>query len=135
VSDKLIEIIDNCGSTDVYYGISGKGEKRMPLVDHGYIVKSYPNQNIDLSDFQKGRNIYIACQRIFDYLGIGAWMTANAISESGKLYLLKKRASELNMSPFEYLYSINIREVEKQFGFTMSHSVYFQKYKEYFKNA
>lgn len=131
VSTKLISIINDCQLEDTYYSISGKGLKTMPLIDHGYIVKSYPNQNMDLSDFQKGRNIYIACQRIFDYLGVGQWMSPNAIAESGKLHMLKERAKEINVTPMQYLYSEHIKEVEAQFGCSITRSVYGKKYVEY----
>ena len=131
ISTKLQDIINECITEDTYYSITGKGTKTMPLVDHCYIVKSYPNQDILLSDFQKGRNIYISCQRVFDYLGIGEWMSPNAISESGKLYMIKKRAEELNITPKEYLYSEHIKEVEYQFGCIITRSVYMKKYDEY----
>jgi hypothetical protein len=131
VSDKLIDIINDCILEDTYYSISGKGVKKMPLINHGYIVKSYPNQNMDLSDFQKGRNIYIACQRIFDYLGVGQWMNPNALSESGKLYMLKEKAKEKEITPMQYLYSEHINEVVQQFGCSITRSVYDKKYKEY----
>ena len=131
VSDKLIDIIYNCQMEDTYYSISGKGVKKMPLVDHGFVVKSYPNQNMDLSDFQKGRNIYIACQRIFDYLGVGQWMSPNAIAESGKLHMIKERAKELNITPMQYIYSENIKEIEVQYGCSITRSVYGKKYMEY----
>ena len=131
ISDKLVGVIENCKTEDVYYSISGKGVKTMPLVDYGYIIKSYPNQNMDLSDFQKGRNIYIACQRMFDYLGIKQWMSPNDIVESGKLYMIKERAKELNITPMQYVYSDYVKEVEKQFGCSIVRSVYAKKYGEY----
>lgn len=131
VSSKLINIMCDCKEEDTYYSISGKGVKTMPLIDYGFVVKSYPNQNINLSDFQKGRNIYIACQRIFSYLGNGNYMSPNSIAESGKLHMLKERAKELNMSPVQYLYSNYIKEIEDQFGCTIVRSVYDKKYGEY----
>lgn len=131
ISDKLIDIIYNCQFEDTYYSITGKGVKKMPLIDYGFIVKSYPNQNIDLSDFQKGRNIYIACQRIFDYLGIGQWMSPNSVAESGKLYMIKERAKVLDITPIKYLYSDYIKEVENQYGCSIIRSVYKNKYSEH----
>lgn len=131
ISNKLKDIILNCKVENTYYSTSGRGIKIMPLVDYGYIIKSYPNQNMDLSDFQKGRNIYIACQRMFDYLGIKQWMSPNDISESGKLYMIKERARELNMTPIQYIYSNHIQEVENQFGCSVVRSVYVKKYGEY----
>lgn len=131
VSDKLVSVIKDCCNEDTYYSISGRGTKTMPLVDYGYIVKSYPNQNINLSDFQKGRNIYIACQRIFDYLGVGQWMSPNAIVESGKLYMLKEKAKEKNITPIECIYNECIKDVEMQYGCSIIKSVYAKKYSEY----
>lgn len=131
ISDKLINIIRDCQLEDTYYSISGKGTKVMPLVDYGYIVKSYPNQNMDLSDFQKGRNIYIACQRIFDYLGIGQYMSPNSIAESGKLHMIKKGSEELGITDTQYVYSNKIYDVEKQFACSIVRSVYVKKYSEH----
>lgn len=131
ISNKLIEIIYDCKEEEKYYSISGKGSKIMPLVDYGFIIKSYPNQNINLSDFQKGRNIYMACQRIFDYLGIQDYMSPNSIAESGKLHMIKERAKELRITPVQYLYSDYIKEVEEQFGCIITRSVYAKKYEEY----
>lgn len=131
ISPELYYIIKNCIEENVYHSISGKGVKEMPLIDYGYIVKSYPNQNISISDFQKGRNIYISCQRIFSYLGVGEWMSPNAIAESGKMYMIKQKAKENNMTPIEYIYSDDIKEVEVQYNFNISRSVYVKKYHEY----
>lgn len=131
ISDRLKDIIENCIKEDTYYSISGKGVKIMPLVYHGYIVKSYPNQNMELSDFQKGRNIYMSCQRMFSFLGVGQWMTPNCVSESGKLHMIKKRAKEIGIEPCKYVYSDYIKEVEMQFGCTIIKSVYIKKYNEY----
>ena len=131
ISDKLKDIIDECIETEEYISISGKQSRIVPLVDYGYIVKSYPNQNISLGDHQKGRNIYVACQRMFSYLGVGQWMSPNAVSESGKLYMIKESAKNLNMTPVEYIYSKCINEVEPQFNFVMIPSTYIKKYKEY----
>lgn len=131
VSTRLIDIINDCNSEDTYYSISGKGTKVMPLVNYGYIVKSYPNQNMGLSEFQKGRNIYIACQRIFDYLGVGRWMSPNSVAEAGKLYMIKERAKELKITSMQYLYSDYLHEVETQFGCSIVRSVYGKKYNEY----
>lgn len=131
ISDKLINIIKDCQLEDTYYSISGKGTKTMPLIDHGFIVKSYPNQNMDLSDFQKGRNIYIACQRIFDYLGVGQWMSPNAIAESGKLHMIKKKAEELGITGTQYVYSNHIYDLEVQFGCNIVRSIYVKKYSEH----
>lgn len=131
VSNKLINIMHNCKAENTYYSISGLGVKVMPLVDYGFVVKSYPNQNMNLSDFQKGRNIYIACQRVFDYLGAGSYMSPNSIVESGKLFMLKQRATELKMTPMQYLYSNYINEIESQFGCVITRSVYDKKYYEY----
>lgn len=131
ISDKLINIINNCITEDKYYSITGNNKKTMPLVDYGYIVKSYPNQNIELSDFQKGRNIYIASQRIFDYIGVRQWMSPNSVAESGKLHMIKERSKELNMTPIQFIYSDYIKEVEVQYNCSITTSVYKTKYEEY----
>ena len=132
ISNKLISIIDDCIETENYYSISGKNEKVVKLVDYGRILKVYPNQDNNVDQHQKGRNIYIACRRIFQYFDIGKYMNPNAIVESGKLHMIKERAKELSIRPVDYVYNSDyIREVENQFGCTIIKSTYIKKYEEY----
>lgn len=131
ITERLVNIIDDCETETKYYSITGENKKVVDLVDYGYIIKSYPNQNMGLGDYQKGRNIYISCQRTFKYLGVGEWMSPNAVVESGKLHMIRERSKELNMSMMNYIYSDHIKEVEMQFGCTISRSVYVKKYAEY----
>lgn len=133
ISNELVTIIRNCIEEETYYSITGKGEKKVALEYHGYIIKSYPNQNINMGDYQKGRNIYASCQRAFQYLGVEEWMTPNAVVESGKLYMIKEMAKKMNMSTMDFFYSKGIKEVEKQFGCMIVRSVYMKKYAEYLK--
>ena len=131
ISDELIEVVEDCINQQEYFSISETYKKVTILNDYGYILKSYPNQKRDSSSYQKGRNVYQACQRIFKYLDIGDWMSANAIAESGKLSMIKEKAAELNMTPVDYIFSDNLKEVEKQFDSNIVRSIYVEKYKEY----
>lgn len=130
ISDILLSTIEDCIEEDKYYSITGKGEKIVPLVDNGNIIKNYPNTSLSCSDFQKGRNIYIKFCRVFDYLGL-PWMNPNALVESGKLNMIKRRAEELAMTPMDYLYSPYIKEVEHQYSCKITRSIYAKKYSEY----
>lgn len=132
ISNRLRQIAENSYYETTYYSISGKGIKTMTLVNNGdKIVKDYPNAKIDVSEFQAGRKIYNSITRSLDYVGAIDWCSANSLSESGKLHMIKERAKELNITPMEYLYSDKIQEVEKQFGCNIVKSVYSIKYKEY----
>ena len=58
-------------------------------------------------------------------------MSPNDLSESGKLYMLKEKAKENNITPMQYLYSDDVKDVESQYGCKMVRSVYAKKYGEY----
>lgn len=131
ISQELKDIINNCITEDVYYSMTGNGSLKMPLVDHGYIIKSYPNQNINSGDHQKGRNIYILCQRIFNYLGVEKWMSSSALSTSGQIHMIKEQSKKYNMNPWQYILSDNISEVENQFGVIFKKSLFLQKFGNY----
>ena len=132
ISDTLRNIAENSYVEQTYYSISGKGIKKMPLIQNGNrIVKDYPNARMDVSEFQFGRKIYNSVTRSLDYVGVLDWCTANSLSESGKIHMIKERAKQLNQTPMEYLYSDKIQEVEKQFGCNIVKSVFSIKYKEY----
>jgi hypothetical protein len=132
ISDELKNIALESYGEDTYYSISGKGMKKMPLiVVNNQIVRSYPNVKNDVSDFQKGRVIYSSCVRSLKYLGVEKWMSANSIVEAGKLDMIKRRSTELNMSMRDYIYSDYISEVEHQYGCKIVRSIYVKKYSDY----
>ncbi|WP_346961360.1 hypothetical protein [Clostridium sp.] len=131
LSSKLLNIIDDCMNENTYYSITGEGIKTMPLIFNGYIVKDYPNVKADVSEFQIGRKIYNSITRSLNYVGMLKYMSANSIFESGKLYMINKRAKELNMSAEEYIYSDYINEVEKKYNCKIVKSTFCLKYKEY----
>ena len=64
ISNKLKHIIEECVEEAVYYSATGDRKKTMPLIDRGYIIKDYPNTKDDVSEFQRGRQIYNSTQRI-----------------------------------------------------------------------
>ena len=131
ISDKLVSVIQDCLSENIYYSVSGKNKKTMPLIDNGYIVKSYPNIKNEVDDFQNGRRIYNSITRILKYFDTHEYMSANSISESGKLHMIKRKSQELGMTCEEYISSGNISEVEKQYDCVITKSIYMMKYKSY----
>ena len=131
ISSKMLDIINDCENETMYYGISGSAKRKFPLIDNGYIVKSFPNHKEEPSDYQKGRNVYISCQRMFKYLGVSENMNPNAIVESGKIHMIKEMSKKLNITPEEFIYSKDIKEVEEQFDCIIKPSVFYKKYKDY----
>ena len=132
ISDKLVNIIEDCISETKYYSMTGKEKKVMPLTDNGYIIKDYPNAKEDISDYQRGRQIYNRIRRILKYFDAHLIMTASSIAESGKIDMIKKRASELNITCKDYILSVNIKEVEKKYGCEISsRTAYYKRYKDY----
>lgn len=132
ISDALKNIAYNSYSEHTYYSISGKGVKKMPLIENeDRIVKDYPNARNDVSEFQLGRKIYNSITRSLDYVGVLEWCSANSLSESGKLHMIKENARELGITPMQYLYSDKLHNVEEQFGCRIVKSVFSIKYKEY----
>lgn len=129
ISDKMIAVINDCMEEEKYFSITGKEKKSVLLEDNGYIVKNYPNQKSN-SAFQRGRNVYMACKRAFEYLGV-PWLNANAFMESGKICMVKKRSEELGVSPKEYIYSDHKLELENQYDFKLVPSTFYRKYKDY----
>lgn len=131
ISTKLRTIAEECQKENVYYCIGGKGEKKLKLEDDGYIVRSYPNMKNPSEEFYRGKSIYNLTGRIFRFLGIDSWMNAIAVVDSGKLSMIKERAQELGMTPYDYIYSDHIKEVENQFDCEIRRKGYVDKYKEY----
>lgn len=132
LSDKLVGIIDDCISETKYYSISGKEKKVMPLIDNGYIIKDYPNTKEDVSDYQRGRQVYNGIKRILQYFDMFPIMSASSIVESGKIDMIKRRSFELNMTCKDYIYSVNIKEVESKYDCgVIIKKTYYKKYEDY----
>lgn len=136
VSDRLISYIHSSEYETKYYpcSIKNKGAgKIFDLVDYGYVIKFYPNVNKETTDYQKGRNIYTAIKRCFQYIGAFEKMTPNALCESGKIHMIKERSKELGMTVKDYIYSDYIKEVEEQFNCKVLRSSFMLKYKDHLK--
>ena len=131
ISDKLKCIIEDCIEEKKYYCNTGKAEKTMPLIDRGYIIKDYPNTKDEVSEYQRGRQIYNGIQRLFVYIGIYPGVSANQIYESGKLNMIITRAAELGINCTDYIYSSKIKEVEEKYNCTIVKKSYIIKYKNY----
>lgn len=115
----------------MYYSISEKQEKVMPLIDNGYVIKSYPNTKEGTSDFIKGRIIYNSITRSLNYVGAIGIMSANSIYELGKLYMIKREFKKHNMTMKDYIYSDLIKNVEYQYNCSIPKSTFCIKYKDY----
>ena len=130
-SDKLLEYINESIQEDTYYSSSGGQAKTMPLVDKGYVIKSYPNTKEGTSAFAKGRIIYNSIARSLNYVGVLDYMSANSIFESGKIDMIKNRSVELGITPKDYIYSNHINEVEYKYNCKIVKSVFWIKYEDY----
>lgn len=131
ISDKLVNIIRDCISEKIYYSTTGKEKKTMPLIDRGYIIKDYPNTKDDVSEFQRGRQIYNSIQRIMQFEEVYPTISANQIFESGKLHMIKERSKELGINCIDYIRSEKISEVEEKYNCTIIKKSYIIKYKDY----
>lgn len=131
VSNKLLKYIKESIKETIYYSSSGGQTKVMPLVDKGYVIKSYPNTKEGTSNFAKGRIIYNSISRSLNYVGVLDYMSANSIFESGKIDMIKHRSAELCISAKDYIYSDYIREVEEKYNCKIVKSVFWIKYEDY----
>ena len=131
VSNKLLKYIKESIKETIYYSSSGGQQKVMPLVDKGYVIKSYPNTKEGTSAFAKGRIIYNSISRSLNYVGVLDFMSANSIFESGKIDMIKRRSKELGISAKNYVYSSHIKEVEKKYNCKIVRSVFWIKYEDY----
>ena len=131
VSNELIKYINDSIEENTYYSSSGNQEKTMPLIYKGYVIKDYPNTKEGTSAFAKGRIIYNSIARSLKFVGALNYMSANSIYESGKIWMIKKRAADLGISTKDYVYSDHIREVEYHFGCRIVRSVFWLKYEDH----
>lgn len=131
ISDRLLNYIRESIKENIYYSVSGSLVKTMSLIDRGYVIKDYPNTRKDTSDFIRGRVIYNSIARSLKYVGVIKFISANNIFDSGKIYMIKKRAEELGITSKEYIYSNHIEEVEYRYNTKIVKSNFWLKYQDY----
>jgi len=131
ISNKLKYIIEECINEDMYYSVSNNDSRKFPLIDRGYVIKDYPNTRDEVSEFQRGRQIYNSIQRIIQYIGVFPSVNANQIFESGKLDMIKTCAKKNGMSCMDYIYSNNLKEIEEKYNCTIQRKSYIMKYRNY----
>ena len=131
ISNKLKHIIEECVEEVVYYSATGDRKKTMPLMNRGYVMKDYPNTKDNVSDFQRGRQVYNSTQRIMQYIGVYPSVSANQIYESGKLDMIKTQAAKYGINCTDYIYSEHINEVKEKYNCTILAKSYIIKYKNY----
>lgn len=113
-----------------YFSVTGKMERIVPVAESDYIIKNYPNVFDNVSQFQKGRRIYNRLARAFSFLGIGDWMSASALVDSGVVHMVRNRSKELGISCDEYM-STKINEVSKRYDKRILKSTLINKYGDY----
>lgn len=131
ISNKLLNIIEDCIETKTYTSMTGKEVKIMPLVDDGYIIKGYPNTKSSAFGMRGGRIIKNSVQRIAQYFGVFPVVSANNIVESGKINTIKEYAKEKGMNCIDYIYSSYINEIEDKYNCTIVKKSYILKYRDY----
>ena len=131
ISDLLRKYIYQAVNESVYYSVSDKMQKTMPLLDKGFVFKNYPNTKNETDEFQKGRIVYHSILRSLKYLGLFKFVTANSIYDSGKIHMIKTRAKELNMTAEEYLFSKYKHEVEERYNCIIQRKQFYLKYKDH----
>ena len=128
ISNKLVSIIEDCIEEKIYYSLSGKEKKTMPLMDRGYIIKDYPNTIND-----SGRKIYNSVTRIMQFIGVYPKISAAQIFESGKLDMIKTQSEKYGVNYTDYILSNKIKEVEEKYNCTIIKKSYIIKCKNYLK--
>ena len=131
ISQKLITIAEEAGKEMYYYTLGDKMDlKRKFVEEDDTILKNYPNIKLDVSEFQKGRRLYVKFKRLMSIYGYPYLNTKNVI-DSGKIAFINRRCKELNISGHEFLFTDHIKEIDQQFGGTCVRSVFDRTYGEY----
>lgn len=85
VSETLVDYMIE--SAEEMFGYGPMGGKQYKFVESDLVIKEMPQSNPLSSDLQKSRRIYNRTRNVFAELGV-EWMTTNALTESGIVYML-----------------------------------------------
>lgn len=129
-SHELCVFGKEASEAEYYYSVTGSGDYSVRFETSDLVCKNYPNVNPNVSDNQKGRRIYNKLLRGFSYLGIKDWMNANALVDSGIVYMIKTESDRYGMPWRDYL-SEHIGDVRKRFNRKFEKATLVQKYADY----
>lgn len=114
ISKELIHFAKQSEEADIYYSVSEKEKKTMPLVDEGYIIKDYPNVLSGSTEWQKGRRIYRAVDRNLEYLGL-SHISSNNWVENGKINYIKTKMKLYGYDNAEDYLKNHVKEFTNQY--------------------
>lgn len=128
-STVLISYIETSIETSVYNATTGELNRQIQLAPSDKVIKDQPNiAKGEVTSFRRGRRIYTRLSRLFDFLGVGEWMTAKAIFDSGIIHMIRTESKKLGITCDEYLahfrsevndrYNVNldVYMLRKQYG-------------------
>lgn len=131
ISDDLKDIIIATIAEDTYYSMSGHMQKKIPLIDHGYIIKEYPNVEVNAGTvYQSGRRLYSSLQRAFEFLGV-PHLKANDLYYSGIIHTIKTNAKVRSMKSIDYIYSEYFEEMQDKYNIGKYKKAIVEKYEDY----
>ena len=91
---------------DYYYPMTGnQTDKQIKFIPSNNVIKEYPNVDVNGSEFQRGRRIYLKLQRILRYIDYQGLLTASYIQNSGMLEYTLEQAKDRDETPVDYIYS------------------------------
>ena len=133
LSDKLVDLAYQSDNELTYY----TENKKIPLKENGFVIKTSPNAFKEDDEFQAGRRIYNKVRRALmkmdevDGIPLTKFIKPNGIFESGKLYFIRNHAKKMNISCIEYVNNC-FDEIIKQYG-NFDKNSYVFKYQRYLK--
>lgn len=128
ISDQLIKIATASAMAVEY--VNDYREKY--LIDDGTIIKLVPPSRLNASEHQRGKNVYMALQRLIVDISPSKVLTGQGLIDSGIIDMIKRESAKYGITTEKYVFSDHMHEVEKQYGRKINaRKVFWDTFKDY----
>lgn len=128
ISNELKYIIEDCIEEKFHYGTK---DKKIPLVDNGFVLKAQSNARESASDYNRQRTAYIALRRIFKAFDKTNVIKASDVYYSGMIHDIKTLSKQLGIKDTELIKSEKFLEIAKKFDCKLTPSSFIIRYRNY----
>lgn len=132
ISNTLINYAKESDIT-LEYTTLGSTRRIRKLFESGKIIKYY-RKNATEELHQQGRRIYIRIKKMFAEVASNQYLSTKSLADSGRCHYIITRCKELKITPYDYLFSDRIEEVNKIYLGGIVRSTFWKKYGGYLEN-
>lgn len=112
------------------YTTLGTTKRIKKMHESGKIIKDFRLNSIE-EEYHQGRRIYTRIKKMFAEVTTNQYLSTKSLADSGRCDYIIRRCKELDISPYDFLYSSEVEEMNKIYLGDIVRATFWKKYGEY----